>query len=1149
MLKKPSASSSRPLSTSLMKSKRFAPLFWTQFLSAFNDNFLKNALVLLILFQVSSTNTPAAGSGVLVTLAGAVFITPFLLLSGLGGQIADRNDKSKIARRLKLAEVGAAGVAVVGMALQSLPILFVALLAFGMISALFSPIKFGILPDHLEPQELPRATAWVESGTFLAILGGTIGAGLLFATGASLSLFGPLMIALALACYAFSRAIPSTKIGEPCLAINANIFASTWNILSGLRADPRIWRTALFNAWFWLVGATVLSVMPIMVKEVLMGQELAVSYFLTVFALAVGIGSAVAAWLSAGRIVLLPAVVGTALMAVFCLDLFFVLSAVDMAAAPDFAAFVAQPEVIRVSLSMAGLAFCGALLVVPAFSALQTWAKAERRARTVAGANTLSAGVMTLGGLALAGVLAAGFSVVDVLIGLAVLNLVAAGLMLRFLPTNPLRDLVSIIYRAVFRLEVEGAENMNKAGNAPILALNHTSFLDAGLALTLTEKAPTFAIDTRIAQAWWVKPFLKLATALPLDPTNPMAMRSLINGVKGGEPMVIFPEGRLTVTGGLMKVYDGTALVADKTGSKIVPIRIDGLQKTHFTRLKDGQVRKSWFPKVKVTIMEPQELTLDADLKGPARRDAAGAKLHAMMSELMFTTSLDHRSTVLERVIKAGQEHGMGSLAVEDPVSGTMTYGKLLTATAVLARKLGNLTKEDTNLGVMLPTANGTVVTTLAVMSAGKVPAMINFTSGSANILSACKTAEVKTVLSSRAFIEQAKLERVVDAMEAHVRFIWLDELRTKVSVFDKVRGLLNRARPLVARGADDTGIILFTSGSEGAPKGVVLTHRNLLANATQAAASIDFDPTDKVFNVLPMFHAFGLTGGTLLPLISGVPTHLYPSPLHYRIIPELIYRANATILFGTDTFLNGYARVAHGYDLRSVRYCFAGAEPVRPSTRALYMEKFGVRVLEGYGVTECAPVVAINTPMHTKPGTVGRLLPGMRAHLEPVPGVEKGGRLMIAGPNVMAGYLMADKPGVLQPPVDGWHDTGDIVTMDEEGFITIEGRAKRFAKIGGEMVSLAAVEALASDMWPGELSAAASLPDARKGERIVLFTQSAGADRASFNAFAKTRGAQDLMVPAQVHVVDSIPVLGSGKVDFAAVNALAADLEKPIAA
>jgi acyl-[acyl-carrier-protein]-phospholipid O-acyltransferase/long-chain-fatty-acid--[acyl-carrier-protein] ligase len=315
-----------------------------------------------------------------------------------------------------------------------------------------------------------------------------------------------------------------------------------------------------------------------------------------------------------------------------------------------------------------------------------------------------------------------------------------------------------------------------------------------------------------------------------------------------------------------------------------------------------------------------------------------------------------------------------------------------------------------------------------------------------------------------------------------------------------------------------------------------------MLANAAQAAARIDFGRSDKVFNVLPIFHCFGLTVGFVLPVISGVPIYLYPSPLHYRIVPELVYGSNATILFGTDTFLSGYARTANAYDFRSIRYVVAGAEPVKESTRATWSEKFGVRILEGYGVTETAPVLALNTPMFNKFGTVGRLMPGVESRLEPVAGVKGGGRLFVRGPNVMLGYLKAENPGVLQAPDEGWHDTGDIVAIDEHGFVSIKGRAKRFAKIAGEMVSLAAIETLAAELWPKALSAAATEIDPRKGERIVLVTQEKDATRADFQIYAKSKGAADLMIPAEVMIVESIPVLGSGKLDFAAVTKMVRD-------
>ncbi|MER8844869.1 acyl-[ACP]--phospholipid O-acyltransferase [Mesorhizobium australicum] len=1122
------------MNTHLMLSRRFAPLFWTQFLSAFNDNFLKNTLVFLILFTLAADQAAS-----LVTLAGAVFMAPFLLLSALGGEIADRFDKALIARRLKFAEIGAAAVAVVGIALSSIPVLMTALLMFGIISALFGPIKYGILPDHLERKELPGANAWIESATFAAILGGTIAGGVVSADGIGVSVFGPIMMILAVGCWFVSRYIPSTGSAAPDLVIDSNVFRSTWRQVSELRTDTRIWRAGLMTSWFWLIGAIVLSILPTLVKDQLGGGEIAVTAYLAVFAISIAIGSAIAAWMSQGRIVLLPAPVGTALLALFGLDLAWTIWSMQPSPRSEtLGLFFAGPNTIRVAIDLAGMAISSAFLVVPTFAAVQAWSPEARRARVVAAVSIVNAGFMTVGGLLVATIQAAGVSTGSILFGLALANAIAAWLMLKYLPTNAFRDFVSILFRAFHRLEVEGLDNLKAAGPAPILALNHVSFLDGPLALTLTNEEPVFAIDYTIAQAWWMKPFLKLTRALPLNPSKPMSTRTLIKIVQNGDPLVIFPEGRITVTGGLMKVYDGAAMVADKTGSMVVPIRIEGLEKSPFSRLTAQHVRRRLFPKVKVTILPPVRLKVDDELKGRKRRAAAGAALYQVMSDLVFRTQHIDK-TVLERIIETATERGMKQLAVQDPVTGSLSYGKLLTAVAVLGEKFEMLYAGQDTLGIMLPNANGACAALLGVMSAGKVPAMINFTAGAANILSACKAAQVTTILTSRAFVEQAKLGAIVEEIGRSVNIVWLDDLRATIGLKDKLLGLLRKSTPRVARKATDAAVILFTSGSEGTPKGVVLTHRNILANAAQAASRIDFHSGDKVFNVLPIFHSFGLTAGTVLPLVSGVPVYFYPSPLHYRIVPELVYASNASIIFGTDTFLSGYARTAHPYDFRSVRYCFSGAEPVKASTRETYMEKFGLRILEGYGVTETAPVISINTPMYNKSGTVGKIMPGMEYRLEPVIGVEGGGRLFVRGPNVMAGYLRAEKPGVLVPLQDGWHDTGDIVSLDEAGFVSIRGRAKRFAKIGGEMISLAAVEALAGELWKGSLSAVATVPDPRKGEKLVLVTEAEKATRAEFLAFAKASGAMDLMVPAEVRVVAHVPVLGSGKIDFVGVTRL----------
>jgi acyl-[acyl-carrier-protein]-phospholipid O-acyltransferase/long-chain-fatty-acid--[acyl-carrier-protein] ligase len=769
---------------------------------------------------------------------------------------------------------------------------------------------------------------------------------------------------------------------------------------------------------------------------------------------------------------------------------------------------------------------------------VQAWAGVDRRARTIAGVNVLNAAFMVAGTIVVAALQALGLTTPALFILLGLATFVVAIAIAKTMPANWLMDFLSIFYRAFYRVELRGVENLQNAGVNPIIALNHVSFLDAGLALSLLGKEPVFAIDSAMAQNWWVKPFLRFTRAMPLDPTKPMATRTLIYAVREGNPLVIFPEGRITVTGSLMKIYDGAGLIADKTDAFVVPVRIDGFEYTPFTRLSRAQVRRRWFPKVTVTVLEPVKLTVDPALRGKYRRQAAGAALYEIMSNLVYrTTSIDR--TVVEALIDAANVHGMGRVAVEDPIGGTLSYRKLLLGAAVLGRKLMSYAPEGKPVGVMLPNANGAAVTLIALMSAGRVPAMINFSAGPANVLAACKAAQLDTILTSRAFIEKGRLDALIAALEKDVRIVYLDDIRPTITLGDKLRGMLHAKKPLVPRKADDWAAILFTSGSEGTPKGVVLSYRNMLANAAQAAARIDFGRQDKVFNVLPVFHSFGLTVGLVLPLVSGVRIYLYPSPLHYRIVPELIYGVNATILFGTDTFLNGYARAAHAYDFRSLRYILAGAEPVKESTRRIYMEKFGLRILEGYGVTETAPALALNTPMFNKFGTVGRMLPGMEARLEKVEGVEDGGRLYVKGPNVMLGYLRVDNPGVLEPPPEGWHDTGDIVNIDRQGFIAIKGRAKRFAKIGGEMISFAAVEAIAADLWPDAASAVTAVPDARKGERLILVTQKQGASRSEFQAFARSRGASELMTPAEIVIMDKLPLLGSGKVDNMAVTKL----------
>jgi acyl-[acyl-carrier-protein]-phospholipid O-acyltransferase/long-chain-fatty-acid--[acyl-carrier-protein] ligase len=1129
---------------SLLAERRFAPLFWCQFFAAFNDNFLKNALLFLILWGATGAAVHGGaaphGSNALVTLAGAFFVLPFFFLSGLGGELADRLDKAFLAQRIKLAELAAAVIAVVGFLLQSVPILFVALFTFGTLSALFGPVKYGILPDHLPREELPNANALVEGATFMAIIGGTVAGGLAATFPAGHYVLAVAVMVFAVASWLTARLIPPTGQAAPDLHVQRNIFASTAVLVRDLRADRRIWRASLASSWFWLVGAIALAMMPAIVQQELGGTKETATLALVVFCFGIAIGSLIAAWLSGGRATMLPAALGTLLMGVFLIDIW----AVTHGRAPHGPAMLLPPRMGHVIVDLFALSLAGGLLAVPSFAAVQAWAGPERRARAVAGVNVISAAAMTIGALMMSGLLAIGVSVPSLFAALGLGCFVFAGWMLMTLPSSGLRDVMWMILRIVYRVEVVGSDYLAEAGPRSLIALNHVSWLDAAVALAILDRPPVFAIDSAVATAWWVKLALRFVDAIPLDPACPFGARRLIHAVRDGRSLVIFPEGRITVTGSLMKVYDGAALIAAHADATIVPVRISGLEATPFSRLEAGQVRRRWFPRVRVAILEPTRLAIDTRLTARRRREAGGAALYALLSDLIWrTTSTD--LTVFEAVAAAAKIHGRGRIAAEDPTSGTITYRRLLTGAAVLGRALAPLSAPEESIGVLMPNANATMALVLGLISSGRVPAMLNFTAGPANLLNACRAAQVRTIITSRAFIARGQLERLIEGLEAggeavRPKLVYLEDVRDGIGLAEKIRGMLQGGRPIRRRQADDPAAIIFTSGSEGTPKGVVVSHRNMLANIAQVAARIDYGRADRVFSVLPLFHAFGLTCGLVLPLVYGVPVFMYPSPLHYKAIPELIYTMNATVLFGTDTFLAGYARTANAYDFRSLRYVIAGAEPVKAATRATYLEKFGLRLLEGYGVTETGPVLALNTPMFNRFGTVGRMLPGIEQRLAPVPGIDVGGRLQVRGPNIMLGYLHADRPGMLEPPPDGWHDTGDIVDIDDDGYLSIKGRAKRFAKLGGEMVSLAAAETLAFELWPDAVSATATVPDPRKGERIILLTEQPDADRSALLAHARARGATELMVPAEVRVVQAVPVLGTGKIDFVGVQRMA---------
>ena len=700
----------------------------------------------------------------------------------------------------------------------------------------------------------------------------------------------------------------------------------------------------------------------------------------------------------------------------------------------------------------------------------------------------------------------------------------------------------------LYKVEVHGLEHYHAAGKRVLIVANHTSFLDPLLLGVFLPGEQTFAINTYISENPWMKPFRALAQLFPMDPTNPLASKALIKHLKEDKPAVIFPEGRITVTGALMKIYDGAGMVADRSGAVVLPVRIEGALYTPFSRMR-GRVRLRWFPKITLNILPGNRIIVPDEIKAQDRRKYAGRVLADMMTEMMFETDNRNRSLFLA-LLDARRIHGGKHIVMEDIERKPINYNQLITGAFVIANGLRKMTKRGEHVAILMPNVLKTVMVLFALQVYGRIPAMLNYTVGSKGMVSACQTAGVRLIVTSRKFVESAGLSEVVEAISQDARVLFLEDIGASITGLDKMIGLMQSMTAglwykRVSVDANQPAVVLFTSGSEGTPKGVVLSHANLLANRSQIAARFDFTAQDVVLNILPLFHSFGLTAGTLLPLLSGLKTFLYVSPLHYRVVPEIAYETNATILFGTNTFLAGYARKAHPYDFYSMRYVVAGAEKLQEETRRVWMSKFGIRIFEGYGVTETSPVLSVNTGLEYKEGSVGRMVPGVEARLDEVPGVKEGGRLHVRGANVMLGYLLSEQPGKLVPPSSkfgvGWYDTGDIVTFDDDGFTFIRGRAKRFAKIGGEMVSLAVAEAVAGRTWPEALHAVVALSDPKKGEQLVLLTEQPDASFALLRAHAD--GVGEINLPKKIFSVKAIPIMGSGKINYIGVSELAEKL------
>lgn len=731
--------------------------------------------------------------------------------------------------------------------------------------------------------------------------------------------------------------------------------------------------------------------------------------------------------------------------------------------------------------------------------------------------------------------------------------------MVPLLGTTLLTKIAKSIVQVLLRVELTGAVDQPMQKRTLFVA-NHTSLLDGLLMALFLPVKTTFLVHTDVLANPFYRFILKGVDHYATDPTNPLALKTIVRLLEEDKSIVIFPEGRITVTGGLMKIYDGAAFVAARTGADVVAVHLDGPSVSRFSYLA-GPFPRRFFPKVTMHFLPARKITMPEEATSKLRRKELGEEMRRILQHTVFAARKSR--TLFEGFLHAVDLHGRKTKIAEDIQIFTVqdssgkpmerkkfvkqSYGEILQSTLAVSRIASKISSPGDTVGVLLPNSTGTAAVVLGLSASGRIPAMLNFTAGPEGLQNALTASATKIVLTSRRFIEIGKLQNVVDAL-VNVKIHYMEDLKGQFTLADKLWLKLYAMRcprsVAVAAKPTDAAVVLFTSGSEGKPKGVVHSHDSLMANIAQVCAVADFSPMDKFMVCLPLFHSFGLTAGMLLPLLNGCKVFFYPTPLHYRIIPEIVYDKRATVLFGTSTFLGNYAKFAHPFDFASLRYVVAGAEKLSDVVRSAWVEKFGIRVMEGYGITETAPVLAVNTPMAFKMGTVGSLLPGVAHRLEPVPGIDNGGLLHVKAPNLMLGYMLHAKPGVITPADSsmgqGWYNTGDVVSVDEGGFVTIRGRAKRFAKIAGEMVSLEVAESIANAASPGASHAAVACPDLAKGEIVVLFTTDKDLVQGRLTAKATEMGLPNIAVARRIVAVEAIPLLGTGKTDYVTLNAMA---------
>jgi acyl-[acyl-carrier-protein]-phospholipid O-acyltransferase / long-chain-fatty-acid--[acyl-carrier-protein] ligase len=1120
----------------------FWSLIITQFQGAFNDNGLK----FFVIFMILGTNPSPSETDKLVFFIGILFALPFLVFSMAGGYLADRFSKRSVTIATKIFEIFAMVFAVYAFSKGDTRLAYGVIFLASTQAAFFGPSKYGLLPELLPPELLSWGNGILELMTFLAIISGAVIGPLLAQrfhgreVGAAV-IFG----FCSLLGLATSFTISKVPAADAAKKFRFNLFGDLKKQFQLVRPDRVLHLAIVGNTYFWFLGALLQFVIVFYGREVLHLDETHGGYLQAALAIGIGVGSYAAGLLSAGKIEygLIP--LGAVGMSVFAL-----------------AVSLHGLTFAQVLILLAALGFAGGFFVVPINALIQHRPEEANKGSVIAFANWLS-----FVGVIGASAIYSGFthylhtSLASFFVWTAVMSVAATAYVLWLLPDSLLRLLLWTATHTLYRLDVVGRENVPARGGA-LLTPNHVSMADAVFLIASIDRPIRFIMFRGSYEHPLVKPFAKILGVIPIaSAQGPREMihslRTATEALKNGEVVCIFPEGQLTRIGQMLPFRRGMERIIKGVDVPIIPVNLDGVWGSIFSfaggRFLWKLPRKIPYL-VRVTYGTAMPSTSTSQEVRRAVQDL-GAEAFARRKKRMHTLP--------ESFVYAARRHPF-RFAMADGQRPKLSWFAALTGALVLARRMRKRWAGQEMVGILLPPSVPGALVNYAAMLLGKVPVNLNYTVSNETLASCAQQCNLKTIVTARVFLEKVKIQPPGE-------IIYVEDIAKTVGFGDRLSAALAAAllpTKALAKFAgsdrsaslDDIATIIFSSGSTGDPKGVILTHYNIAANVEQLSQVFMLHAEDRIMGILPFFHSFGFTGTLCLPAATGIGVVFHPNPLDSRVIGALINKYAVTMLLATPTFLNAYTRRCTPEEFGSLRFVMAGAEKLPDRISQAFEDHFGIRPHEGYGCTECAPAVTVNTfdfraasfrQVGAKRGSIGHPLPGITVKivdpdtLQPV-GADDPGLLLVRGPNVMRGYL--NKPEKTAEVLkDGWYNTGDIARMDEDGFIRITDRLTRFSKIGGEMVPHIKVEDLLQELAGAteQTFVVTGVPDEKKGERLIVLHV---LDDTKLEEVLEKLGKSDL--PAlwrprkdQFVHVEALPYLGTGKLDLRKARAVALEM------